>query len=342
MVFSRYRKAGKGVIQVFREVEIAMAKVSLVVPVKNEEESVQGLIDSIAGGTLLPDEAIFVDGGSRDRTASIIKENREKAPFRIRLIETKKAYPGEGRNIGVSHSVNKLIAFTDGGIRLDRRWLEEIASPMEEDGTIEAVYGAYEPEIDSFMKECSLIAYIPPKDKIGGKAFRTNFIASSLFKKRACQRVGGFPAFRAGEDKIFMDKARELGAKIHYTDKALVYWQIPGSIKGIFNRFREFSTYDILAGRAKDWHYSVFRVYTVLLAFFLLGYLVNHLFFWGILAVCILRLAHIFFKKKESFKAKFLLDPRYLFGIAFIVLITDIALFCGSLKYLRMRYEKNK
>ncbi|NQT23523.1 MAG: glycosyltransferase [Candidatus Omnitrophica bacterium] len=319
-----------------------MKEISLVIPLKNEEKSIRGLIDSICAQTVLPDEVIFVDGGSSDGTKSIIRKNIDKFLVEMRLIEMKKAYPGEARNAGVAESMHDFIAFTDGGILLDKKWLEELTRPMAKDNAIDVVYGAYEPILDSFIKECSLMGYIPPREKIRGLAFRTNFIASSIFKKCICDNIKGFPSFRAAEDKIFMDKVEKSGAKISYTDKAIVYWQIPGSLKGIFKRFSEFSAHDILAGRARDWHHSVFRTYAALIFFFSMGILLNPLFLWGILAVWVLRLGHMFIKKTKDFKVKFLLDPRYFFGIAFVVLATDMALFCGSLKYLRMYYEKNK
>lgn len=319
-----------------------MEKVSLVVPLKNEEKSIQALIDSICCQTRLPDEVIFVDGGSGDRTGDIVKENILKVPFDIKLIETQRAHPGEARNIGLKESRNDLVAFTDGGIRLDKKWLEEIVSPIKNDRAIEVVYGSYEPAIDSFIKECSLMAYVPPKEKIGKEIFRTNFIASSLFKKRICEEAGGFPPFRAAEDKIFMNKVKKLTRHISYTNKAIVYWQIPGSIKEIFNRFCEFSAHDILAGKARDWHFSIFRTYTILLLFLLGGIFIDMLFLWGILAIWIFRIVRIFLKKKEDFKFKYVLNIRYLSNIILIVVISDIALFCGSIRYLWLRYVEAK
>ncbi|MFC1576174.1 glycosyltransferase, partial [Candidatus Omnitrophota bacterium] len=231
--------------------------------------------------------------------------------------------------------------FTDGGIKLDKKWLEELVRPVRENGA-DAVYGAYEPILDSFIKECSLIAYVPAKASCGWPAFRTDFIASSLFKKHIWKGAGGFPPFRAAEDKIFMDKVRKTDAKIKYADKALVYWQIPASIKEIFQRFREFSAHDILAARTKDWHRSVFRTYGLLLLFLALGIFISPLFFWCILGIWVLRVMRIFFKKSKDFKYKFALNPFYLFAIQFIVLVTDMAMFCGVLKSMGMRYGKNK
>ena len=311
-----------------------MKEVSLVIPVKDEADSIQGLIDSISSQTLLPKEVIIVDGGSCDSTKNMIKNNIGKKHFDIRLIEVEKAYPGEGRNLGISQSRSELVAFTDAGIRLDERWLEELVRPMELDKDIDVVYGAYEPVLDSFIKECSLIAYIPPKEEVSGKVFRTNFIASSLFKKSICEKAGPFLPFRAAEDKIFMESVKRSGAKIAYNDKAIVHWDIPGSIAGIFKRFSAFSFHDLVAGRAKDWHYSIFRLYILLIVCVLLGVIVNPIFYWMVPAAWIIRMCNIYRNRKKDIRYKYIFDPRYLFTIMFIVLVTDAALFTGVIKYL--------
>lgn len=318
-----------------------MENISIVIPVRNEENTVQPLIDSIGLQTRLPDEVVFVDGGSEDNTAQQIKKNIGKTPFKIKLIEADKAYPGEGRNIGIKNSDCDLIAFTDAGIRLHEKWIEELVRPIEEDGSVDVVYGAYEPVIDSFIRECSLMAYCPPKEKRGNEVFRTDVIPSSLFRKKICIEAGLFPPFRAAEDKIFMENVKKMGAKAAYTNKAVIYWQIPGSYKSIFRRFCEFSMHDLLAGRARDWHYSVMRTYGILSVLLFLGIFINKLFLPGIPALAAFRVARMFYKRKSDFKIRYALDPRYLFSILFIVLLTDLALFCGSVKYLLRSHEGN-
>jgi dolichol-phosphate mannosyltransferase len=66
-------------------------ELSIVVPVYNEEESLPLLwqeIREVLDPTGLPYEAIFVDDGSQDRSAEIIREFRREDP-RVRLIKLK-------------------------------------------------------------------------------------------------------------------------------------------------------------------------------------------------------------------------------------------------------------
>src|SRR5688572_23865701 len=113
-------------------------KVSLVVPVKNEELSLPGLIASINGQTRLPEEVIIVDGGSTDGTVAFMKHVAASDP-RFRLIEAGEATPGRGRNVGAAAAQHEWIAFTDAGIRLEATWLERLTEVVERDPAIEVV-----------------------------------------------------------------------------------------------------------------------------------------------------------------------------------------------------------
>src|SRR6266496_3490629 len=61
-------------------------ELSLVIPVRDEERSLESLLESIAGQTLPPDEIVFVDGGSRDGTVEKIAA-ASRRDNRIRVIE---------------------------------------------------------------------------------------------------------------------------------------------------------------------------------------------------------------------------------------------------------------
>lgn len=318
-----------------------MEKVTIVIPVKNERKTIQKLLDSISRQTFPPTEVVIIDGGSRDRTKDIIRENMGRAPFPIRLIETEQAYPGEGRNLGINEAKTDLIAFTDAGITLNEKWIEELLKPIREDESVAVVYGAYEPVIDSFMKDCALIAFVPPRVKRNGITMRTDFIASSLFKHYVFDAAGRFPNFRAAEDKIFMENVKKIGVRIAYAEKAVAYWDIPGSITGIFRRFFTFSVHDLVAGRAKDWHDSVFRTYILIEILFIAGLIVNPMYMIGIPLIWFVRMANIYRKKFRDLRLRHVFNPFYFLMINFIVFITDMAMFFGGVLYF-LRYHPSR
>ena len=93
-------------------------KISVVIPVRDEERSIRPLLDNLLAQTQRPDEIVITDGGSTDATRDIIFEYIQTgAP--IKLIEVDHALPGRGRNLAVQVSQFDWIALIDAGIRPD-------------------------------------------------------------------------------------------------------------------------------------------------------------------------------------------------------------------------------
>src|ERR1044072_5181741 len=124
-------------------------KVSVIVPVRDEEESVRNLLDGLLQQTRLPDEIIITDGGSTDSTPQIIEEYiRDGAP--VRLIRAGAALPGRGRNLGAAQAQFEWLAFADAGTRPAKDWLEALVSKPSVDESIDMGYGSWAPVTDTF------------------------------------------------------------------------------------------------------------------------------------------------------------------------------------------------
>jgi len=229
---------------------------SLVIPLQDEEGSVEALLASIAGQTLLPDEVILVDAGSRDET--VARARQSSGRLRMAIVGATRVYPGVARNLGAARARGEWLAFTDGGIQLDPNWLEALSRAIEPG--VDAVFGAVEPICDSAFRECAAIAYVPTRRSDGACV---PFVASCAVSRRAFEAVGGFPPYRAAEDLVFMDEVRRRFA-FRDAPSAVVQWQIAGSAATTLRRFAEYSFHNLAAGRGRYWHHSVVRLYAVL------------------------------------------------------------------------------
>ena len=305
-----------------------MQSLALIIPLKNEEASIDSLIASIRNQSLQPAEIILVDGGSTDHTLLRLRDLFTGDP-QGRIIEAGAAMPGKGRNIGAQATQCEWIAYTDGGIRLDKFWLENLVTKALDDPAIDIVYGNFSPEINSFFAKCATIAYVPPA--LPG-AIRSNFIASSLLKKAVWERVGGFPDWRAAEDLIFMENVKKSGAISTTAPDALVYWQLRPGIISTFRRFDLYSKYNVWAGRQAYWHYGVVRQYLVvaiaiLLAIFHSSYWLLALPLWMAVRVFKRLIAH-----RHEFGLSTLLNPALWFMVMVILLVIDFATLSGWIK----------
>ena len=66
-------------------------QISLVIPIKNEDESLGNLCLSINLQTRRPDEIILVDGGSTDKTVQIARKKIAGSQTEFKLIEMPQA-----------------------------------------------------------------------------------------------------------------------------------------------------------------------------------------------------------------------------------------------------------
>src|ERR1041384_8582995 len=106
-------------------------KVSVVVPVRDEEASIRELLDSLLAQTRPPDEIVIADGGSIDATPQISEDYiRQGAP--VRLIRAGPALPGRGRNLGAAQASFEWLAVTASGLPLANNWLETPAATAGE------------------------------------------------------------------------------------------------------------------------------------------------------------------------------------------------------------------
>lgn len=87
-------------------------KISVVIPVYNEEKYLAQCLSSVAKQTLKDIEIICVDDGSVDSSAQIISRFAEKDD-RIRYIHQSNSGAGRARNVGVAAATGEYIAFMD-------------------------------------------------------------------------------------------------------------------------------------------------------------------------------------------------------------------------------------
>jgi len=221
---------------------------SLVITVKNENQSIEALLDALENQSTIPKEIIIVDGGSIDGTINIIKERMTKNK-RIKLIVRKKTSIAKGRNEGVLNSSGNIIAMTDAGCVVDKDWLLNITKPFLTKSKIGIVTGLYRMRGNSLFQE-AIKPYLGIPYRL---ASSTNFLPSArsmAFRKSVWKKIGGFSEDleRAGEDTLFNYQARKRGIKFYFAKKAVVDWEVPRSLPEAFKKFYYYAKGDAQTG----------------------------------------------------------------------------------------------
>ena len=313
-------------------------KVSVVVPVRDEEHSIRELLDSLLAQTRPPDEIVIADGGSIDATPQIIEDYvRRGAP--VRLIRAGPALPGRGRNLGAAQASFEWLAFTDAGIRLANNWLEALVAKAEANDSIDVLYGSYEPVTDSFFKQCAAIAYVPPPMLHDGVLIRPRSIASALLRREAWRAVNGFPEdLRSAEDLLFMNRLEHAGYHIAYEPRAQVYWDLRPTLWSTFKRFLLYSRNNIRAGLFRQWQSTILFRYGALAVLLIVALIIQPSWIWFVVAAWLLllgaRAAVSIRRNRNSYPASLL--QNFLRGamVMSLLAVLDAAAILGSIQWL--------
>jgi len=207
------------------KIEGTPVKVSLVTTFRNEEKGIENFLDSIIGQSRLPDELVLVDGGSSDRTVSLVEEYtaRKAGIFPVRLIMSGDSNISSGRNRGIREASHGVIAVTDAGCILEKDWLQCIVAPIERDPAIDVVAGSYRVEARGLWERVSSSYLMPDPDRVSAVMPSGR---STCFRKRAWEKVGGYPEWLDhAEDSCFAIRLRESGFRFCFSPEALVRWR---------------------------------------------------------------------------------------------------------------------
>jgi glycosyltransferase involved in cell wall biosynthesis len=311
----------------------AAASVSVVVPLQDEEQTVEHLLGCLVAQTHCPDEVILVDAGSRDRTVTLARS--VSTPFPLRIVEMDRSNPGVARNLGVKATSSVWVAFTDGGVRQSEEWLEELLRVVQ-DGPVVA-FGRYDPVCDSFFRQCAAMAYVPRLDRSGT---RGPSVASCIVSRRIFDDIGGFPPWRASEDLAFIEALRQR-ERIGFAPRATVYWEIASSLPATFRRFAAYSFANLQAGRGRYWHLGVLRLYLMLGILMVSAAVASapNLAGGAIPVFFLARATKAAVTKRGSLPFNTLSPSRITFTAAILAVI-DLATVVGALKWLRSRCHR--
>jgi glycosyltransferase involved in cell wall biosynthesis len=312
--------------------------VSLVIPLRNEEQSLPHLLETIRQQTFPPSEIILVDGGSSDSTLSLARCAAE-SDAKIHVIDAGPATPGRGRNVGIEAACHEWVALTDAGNHLEATWLEYLVNEVAAEPATDVVYGNFEPIINSWFTRCAALAYPPPKIQRPGGPMRGPFIASCLLRRKIWCELGGFPDLRAAEDLIFMSRIRDAGYRVAWAPKATVWWEMQSGVISTFRRFELYSKHNVWANRQWDWHYGLARHYILVALFIALAVIQTP---WWLLGLPLWGLARVFrsiWRRRSGRSIVWALNPVQLLGVGLVLFTLDLATFVGWARAIKGRQQ---
>jgi len=226
-----------------------MTRASVVITVKNEENTILPLLSSLAYQALKPYEIIIVDGGSEDRTLGIIRsfiDSNHESLMRVRVILANNANRAQGRNIGIAATSSDIVACTDAGVVLDKCWLQNLVRPIAS-GRVDFAGGVYVQGDGSLLQKCIGILQYPNLEKLS----EDDFLPSSrsvAFKKTVWESVGGYPEYLEKAEDTLFDLTVHQKFKVGLARDAVVCWPARNTFRELFLQYSSYADWDMKSG----------------------------------------------------------------------------------------------
>ncbi len=221
-----------------------MIKVSVIVPVYNQEKYIERCIDSILAQSLQEIEVILVDDGSTDATADILSHYEQKDE-RITVLHQQNQYAGVARNHGLQIAKGEYVIFWDSDDYFAVDALEVLYYEIQRWDADICVGDAVKMDLHRGSEEEKVFLHwdrIPEKRPFNIHDipqyifnFAKNYPWNRLYKRSfLVENNLQFSKLKQSNDVFFVMKAFVLADKITVTDKIIVYYQFrnAGSLSG--------------------------------------------------------------------------------------------------------------
>src|SRR3989344_1305460 len=109
-------------------------KISVIIPIFNEEKTIIDCLKSISNQSIKPYEVIVIDDGSTDNSVRIIS-NFQFPISNFQFLKKQHEGPGEARNFGASRTHGDILVFVDADMTFDKEFLENLTKPIREGKT---------------------------------------------------------------------------------------------------------------------------------------------------------------------------------------------------------------
>jgi glycosyltransferase involved in cell wall biosynthesis len=183
------------------------AKLSVLVPVYNEEATIQTVLRRVLDLGDILKEVIVVDDGSRDRTAELVTEMAGEEPL-IRFFRLDK---NRGKTAAIRHALEQaqgeIVIIQDADLEYDPAEIPEVIAPIL-DGQADVVYGSR-----FLVRRAARVLYFYHYLANVGLTFLSNLLTNrNMTDIETC-----YKAFRAGVIKPLRLSSKGFGMEVEIT-----------------------------------------------------------------------------------------------------------------------------
>ena len=265
-------------------------KVSLVIPVRNEENHIQTCIKSIINQDFSCNEleVIFIDGNSSDDTKKIINKYIGKYPGLITLFDNPKKTVPFAMNIGIKNSKGDYIIRLDAHSEYPNNYISECIRTIE-NVDADNVGGLAITKGKGVIGN-AFAKVLSSKFGVGNSGFRTNAesgyvdtVPFGTYKKEIFDKYGYYDErLTRNQDYELNYRIRKMGGKIYLNSDISLTYFCRNTLSGIIKQSYENGRWNIITSKLCPGTMSLRHFIPLIFTLSLLGLptlgLIHHVF----------------------------------------------------------------
>ena len=215
--------------------------ISLVTTVLNDRQGCEAFFEQMEAQTMLPDEIVIVDGGSKDGTWEFLQTYQTTKGYTLKAIQDIGCNVARGRNMAIAESAYNIIVSTDVGCIWEAQWLSELVQPLLDNEQIEAVMGSWQVRWQDLTSDWAKVEYalLGQPQLIATPQSHASSRAIS-YRKSLWSRIGGYPEdlTLAGDDMVFALLLHQSTDRVACAPIPRCYWERPVTLQSFCKEAR--------------------------------------------------------------------------------------------------------
>ena len=206
-------------------------RVSVVIPVFNEESAILDCLNSLKQQSYKDLEVIVVDDGSLDKSRESVR-----LIIGVKLLEQSHKGAGAARNLGAKQATGEILVFVDADMTFDKKFIEMLTKPIRAGKTI-GTFSKNEMVLNkkNIWSKCWNINKRLPFDRMHPKNYPDTQPVFRAILKKEFLRVGGFDTIGYIDDHTLSEK---LKTQALVAPDAFFYHRNPEDLIEIYNQAR--------------------------------------------------------------------------------------------------------
>lgn len=259
-----------------------MEKISIVIPVRNEEKGLEKLISQLLMqkgiNSQFSMEVLFVDGKSSDKSALIIKTAAKKNK-NIKLISNPKKTTPTGLNLGIKNAKGKYVCILNAHAEVAKDYMFQALRISKLIGA-DNVGGAWFGVGKNYISNAIALTFCSPYATGIAKSHNPSFsgyvssVWGGFLTKKTLENIGGFDeTFVRNQDDELNFRLIKAGGKIYQSSKIRLKYYVRDSLWQLFKQYYQYGYWRIKFIQKHKQPASLRQIIPILfiLAFMILG-----------------------------------------------------------------------